>query len=115
MDKRVCLICDKNTTEDEKHFLVRCRTLEKVRKKYRPRLQLSDPVDVNSDPEEEEDEEEEEENDEENEEEKEKEESEEVVTRRMYEMFHVCNLKVTAEMIEEMQEERLKLMTHTLK
>ena len=104
-DKRICLICDKNITEDECHFLLKCRTLKKIRNKYLPRLQLRDPVEIS----EEEMLEEEEENEEE------EEEDEEIVTRRLHDMFNVANLKILAEMIEEMQEERMKLMTITLK
>ena len=107
MDKRVCLICDKNVTEDERHFLLKCKTLKKIRKKYLLRLQLTDPVDDDDT-----DSEDESEDEEEVEEEKE---SEEIVTRRLYDMFHVQNLNILAEMIEEMQEERMKLMTVTLK
>ncbi len=112
-DKRVCLICDNNVSEDERHFLLKCRTLKATQNKYLPRLQLADPVEVATD-DELENEEEREEEDEEEEEEYEKE-SEEVVTRTLHEMFNVCNLKITAMMIEDMQEERMKLMTQTLK
>ena len=103
IDKRVCLICDKNVTEDERHFLLKCKTLETIRNKYLPKLQLTDPFNAEDETEKEE------EDEEENEEAR-----EEVVTRRLHDMFNACNLKTTALMIEELQDERMKLMTQTV-
>ncbi len=105
-EKRVCLVCDKNVTEDERHFLTKCTILKPIRNKYLPRLKLKgmildDKVTIDEETKEEE--------------EQEEEDSEEEIERRMPDLFKVENLKVLAEMIEELQEERLKHLTQILK
>ena len=37
-EERVCLMCTKNVTEDEEHFLTICPTLSEVRKKHMPQF-----------------------------------------------------------------------------
>ena len=41
-DKRVCLVCNKNKTENEEHFLTKCKGLPTVRKKHMSRFSQKD-------------------------------------------------------------------------
>ena len=77
-DKRVCLLCTKNVTETEEHFLTVCPGLGTIRKKYMPKFNHLNKYGK----------------------------------CKFEDMFQVDNLKVLACMIEEMQEERLKKITH---